>query len=163
MILPGLDGINHINIYSKGQTELGRWLSNFTFHPIKIDDIVFKSIETYWYYLLTNDSKILNTFGYKSKELGKQIMKDKNLPSYFDFNSVKKEEFELKIKNALDTKLKSNKDRLISFGRETLPFAHYYVYGGRKFNAGHDWIIQHLEKRRQFLRETNYARCTELP
>ena len=23
------DGYNHINVYSKGKTELGRWLSNF--------------------------------------------------------------------------------------------------------------------------------------
>ena len=90
MIIKGLDGDTHINIYSKGQTELGKWLSNFTFHPIKIDGIVFKSIETYWYYLLTDDVQILDTFGYKSKELGKEIMKKKNLPNYYDFDLVKK-------------------------------------------------------------------------
>ena len=33
---PSKDGIDHINIYSKGKTELGKYLSNFTYAPIKL-------------------------------------------------------------------------------------------------------------------------------
>ena len=33
MIDPKLDGIEHINIYSKGKTELGRLLTNFAQTP----------------------------------------------------------------------------------------------------------------------------------
>ena len=46
------DGIDHINIYSKGYTKLGRLLSNFTksefTHPIYGH---FMSVEGFWYYI----------------------------------------------------------------------------------------------------------------
>lgn len=30
-----IDGIHHINIYSKGKTEVGKWLSNFSYSLIE--------------------------------------------------------------------------------------------------------------------------------
>jgi len=30
-MIEGIDGETHINIYSKGKTEIGRWLSNFSY------------------------------------------------------------------------------------------------------------------------------------
>ena len=47
---PSTDGIDHINIYSKGKTSLGRWLSNFAKSPIETEDGHFDSIEGYWYW-----------------------------------------------------------------------------------------------------------------
>ena len=50
-IIPTEDGITHINIYSKGQTELGKMLSNFAKFPIQTVDGNFMSVEGYWYFL----------------------------------------------------------------------------------------------------------------
>jgi len=53
------DGLSHINIYSKGMTELGRLLSNFANTPVNTpQDGKFTSIEGYWYWLLgKNDNR----------------------------------------------------------------------------------------------------------
>lgn len=40
------DGIDHINIYSKGKTELGCLLSNFAFSPFTINNDTFPSVES---------------------------------------------------------------------------------------------------------------------
>jgi hypothetical protein len=55
------DGITHINIYSKGKTELGRWLSNFTYHPIETEDGKFDSVEGYW---VINHIDNIRQYGY---------------------------------------------------------------------------------------------------
>ena len=47
MINPQNDGVDHINIYSKGLTELGRFLSNFEHILITTEDGDFNSIEGY--------------------------------------------------------------------------------------------------------------------
>ena len=47
--LPAEDGITHVNVYSRGLTTLGRWLSNFAHCPIETEDGPFASIEGYWY------------------------------------------------------------------------------------------------------------------
>lgn len=167
MIIEGIDGITHINIYSQGKTELGRWLSNFTYFPIEIEGITFNSIETYWYWLITKDDRLLETCGYNSKKLGKQIMKDEEIVHplskdsfYFDKDAEVK--FKKQIKKALDIKLKSNKDKLREFTYSTLLFAHYYIYFKKKVNAGHGWIIDHFEERRKRLKEFNNVRSTEI-
>ena len=41
----GLMGVDFINVYSKGNTNIGKWLSNFTRINITIDDYEVKSIE----------------------------------------------------------------------------------------------------------------------
>ena len=40
-----IDGVHHINVYSKSKTEIGRWLSNFSYSPIQTKDGDFESIE----------------------------------------------------------------------------------------------------------------------
>lgn len=52
---PLMDGIDHINIYSKGKTALGINLSNFARTPFVLKDkfnneIRFSSVESWWYY-----------------------------------------------------------------------------------------------------------------
>ena len=51
ILTPQNDGITHINVYSKGKTTLGRWLTNFAHTPIDTIDGHFESIEGYWYWL----------------------------------------------------------------------------------------------------------------
>jgi hypothetical protein len=53
-INPHKDGIDHINIYSRGKTEVGRQLSNFAHTPFTHKDYgYFNSVEGLWYYLIT--------------------------------------------------------------------------------------------------------------
>jgi hypothetical protein len=148
MEITGVDGVHHINIYSKGKTELGRWLSNFAHSPIDLpEDGHFESIEGYWYWLGTRDERLRTTYGFRAKEIGRQ-----RKPSQ---NPV---DFEERIKRALDTKLKSNLAMLTEFAVSILPFRHYYEWGKppkplRRKDGGYPWIIEHLEARRKLLKE----------
>jgi hypothetical protein len=64
------DGINHINIYSKGKTELGRLLTNFARTPIETPFGHFESGEGYWFWLraskLSNRCPLKNMWGFRS-------------------------------------------------------------------------------------------------
>jgi hypothetical protein len=141
----GIDGVDHINIYSKGETHLGKWLSNFAVSPIVVDGIECRSIEGYWYYLKTGVKECCNYSGFKAKQFGKQY------PAIAD---TKTKEFQEKILKAIDIKLKNPK-MLCLFAQSTLPFTHYYQYGSKKIDAGCEWIIQHLEERRALLKATD--------
>ena len=82
------DGITHINIYSKARTELGKWLSNFSYSPIKIENELFNSIEAYFYWLICKDDRLKLLYGYNAKKLGKEILKsiDREEPVDGNFN-----------------------------------------------------------------------------
>lgn len=79
-INPDEDGITHINVYSKGKTELGQLLSNFAYTPFVHSEYgKFNSIEAFWYYYFTgckhDDLKLL--YGYKAKEKGRKYNNDR--------------------------------------------------------------------------------------
>ncbi len=135
-MVPKEDGYTHINIYSKGQTELGRFLSHFSHSPIEIDGLRFLSVEGYWYWLSARDNSLCGVCGFAAKELGKRLPKVVQL---------EKNEFRQKIYNANWIKIHSDVNKLNSFTLSTLPFTHYYVYGGIAKPAGHDWIVEMWE------------------
>src|SRR5882724_14111 len=99
MIDPKNDGIDHINIYSKGATELGRALSNFAHSPVKLKDGNFASLEGYWYWLLSNkDAKaeiLRKLYGWEAKKAGREL----KIPDYPDYNTSL--EFKEKFKEAM--------------------------------------------------------------
>lgn len=145
MLIDGEDGITHINVYSKGKTEVGRFLSNFSYSPIIIDNLLFNSIEGYWYYIITDNILMCDKYGQHAKMFGK------TLPRINEIDPIK-------IKSAIDIKLKNYINRLNELLTSNLPLAHYYVYNGKKKDAGseYDWIIEHIEYRRQQLK-TKYG------
>lgn len=125
---PSEDGITHINVYSKGKTSLGKWLSNFTRAPITTEDGYFESIEGYWYWLGTNSERkeeLRHVSGWKAKELGRELRGE-------DFQST--DEFKRKICAAIRLKIESNSKMLLSLQETSLPLAHYYVYGENHAN-----------------------------
>ena len=71
------DGINCINIYSKGVTELGRLLSNFARIPIHGNGHIFASVEAWWYWYTTGKvhHHLKNLHGFKAKEEGRKLQK----------------------------------------------------------------------------------------
>lgn len=139
MINPENDGIDHINVYSKGRTELGRWLSNFAWmefeHP---EDGIFQSIEGYWYWLSTKDDKLRRLYGFKAKQYGRSIGGKDWLDD---------EEFKRKIKLALEAKIDHHPRLEQEFVYNKLPLKHYYVYGDKVVEPKEGkWIIEYLEE-----------------
>ena len=152
MIDPEKDGIDHINIYSKGKTELGRFLSNFARAEINTPYGMFESVEGYWYYLLIpkfdiRGEQLKTLSGFKAKQLGKELT-----------NGVDWEESQY----FKDLICKAIKDKIVYngltyyglFKQSTLPFKHYYNYGGKVVNVDRgQWIVEYITKLRKELND----------
>lgn len=116
-----IDGIHHINIYSKGKTEVGRWLTNFAYYPIQTENVWFNSIEGYWYWLTTLNDNLREQHGFSAKKLGKESDKIQELSDKV---------FKDKICKAIDLKLKTNPKWITE--KANLPLKHYYDYGEKE-------------------------------
>ncbi|MBF0379297.1 MAG: hypothetical protein HQK72_17715 [Desulfamplus sp.] len=137
------DGLDHINIYSKGRTELGRYLSNFAYSPIQTQDGGFNSIEGYWYWLDTHNDNLRVLYGFKAKSFGEKLGKT---------ITIDEESFQNKIKNACWIKIHSNDYYLNMFAHSSLPFKHYYVFNGFIKDAGGKWMLEMWETYRTYIK-----------
>jgi len=147
---PEEDGLNHINIYSQGKTDLGKLLSNFYRCEIKTTDGIFNSVEGYWYWLgLLSDNNekdhLRKLSGYDAKKFGEQI---KTKEKRFDPN------FEKKILQAIFQKIFINKNIVIANrNKQGLSLEHYYVYGNKIIDVKNKylWMIDGIEKILNFI------------
>jgi ribosomal protein L25 (general stress protein Ctc) len=142
------DGITHINIYSKGKTLLGRFLSNWYDWPINIPNWGnFRSIEGLIFYLGSNDEHLRVLSGYDAKLYGNSV---ENTDTFLD-----QDEFESIIREAIRIKILSHKTAKEELKRSTLPFKHYYVYKNKVVHAKRKWdfIIDEIELIRKELKE----------
>ncbi|HXQ32489.1 MAG TPA: DUF4326 domain-containing protein [Anaerolineales bacterium] len=117
------DGIDHINIYSKGKTQLGRDLSNFS--EIGFDHPQygrFASVEAFYYFCSTGHqhAHLKTLYGFKAKQEGKLLERVDN-PKLLD-----------EIEEAIKLRFYQNPWLLQQFKVSTLPFKHYYI-GGEGF------------------------------
>lgn len=146
--LPENDGLDHINVYSKGRTELGTFLSNFAYSPIKTEDGYFNSIEGYWYWLSCShtDRDILRKLhGFEAKKKGREL-RGKDWETSLVFKD--------KVKKAIEIKVRSNDVIKQKFVESSLPLTHYYVfYGKTKVPEGSEWIMEFLEELRETLKK----------
>ena len=131
------DGISHINIYSKGRTALGRWMTNFAYTPVILPQGEFNSLEGYWYWLGTRDERLRKLSGFSAKQLGRALP-SKKIPNFQEL-----------IKEAMLIKLNSYPRWKSQFMQSTLPFKHYYVFNNRVVNAGFQWIVDEWERLRK--------------
>lgn len=150
--LPKNEGVDHINVYSKSQLELGRQLTNFAHTPFTCLDGGFESVEGYWYYLVTGgvEPRFKCLFGFKAKEEGKKLLT--SLGNNEDNNIKNSPEFIGKIKSALWFKILQNIDIASALKQSSLPLAHYYWYGKNidkpdniVYLPQYQWIIDELE------------------
>lgn len=117
---PASDGIDHINVYSKGRTNLGRHLSNFSFSPFKVPLLgKFYSVEGFWYWWMTRDDKCRTLWGFQAKEYGKSVPKVHDEPT------------QRLLKIVYKAKLNGNSLLKRAVKESTLNFTHYYVYSGK--------------------------------
>jgi len=151
---PANDGIDHINIYYKGKTSLGKLLSNLAHTPIEIpEDGIFQSVEGYWFWLGTSKriprrESLRDLYGTDARKTGKILC---------DRNYMPTEKFHKKIYIAFAIKVASNKTLHNLLYKSTLPFTHYYVYGNNKIDAGFEWQIECWNKIRQYLKQKDAA------
>lgn len=115
---PNGDGINHINIYSKGRTNLGMLLSPFTFTPFKVDSYGdFNSLEGYYHWVSTGmqHDQFRFVYGLEAKRLGKA------------FPKVPNDKFVEIISSGIHNRLLCNPEILKLLIETELPLTHYYV------------------------------------
>ena len=106
------DGIDHINIYSKGKTLIGRQLSNFAEIPFDHPKHgKFMSVEGYWYWLSCKDDILRKLSGFKAKEYGREIGANDWCDNL---------EFKENIKLAIKSKLEQNPQTFKDFYDSTL-------------------------------------------
>lgn len=146
------DGVDHINIYSKGKTELGRLLTNMSDVPVTIPGIgQFRCMEAYWVYLSTGCMypEVIRMSGFEAKKFGK----DKNK----EYTSL----FQDKIQEALWLRFEQNKELKKQFIDSSLPLKHYYCYADDDRTVtfpAFDWLTNHLELLRD-LYQGNKSSC----
>ncbi len=153
---PKDDGVTHINIYSKGKTELGRLLSNFGHTPFKHPDYgFFSSIEAFWYWLSLGKSNdnLRSLYGYQAKKEGAALRvaleKQGNKPPHID-------NFKAEIKKAILCKIEQNERLSSLLKNSTLPLTHYYVWGDEKdyritYPEKYAWIHEYIADVRDYL------------
>lgn len=147
--LSGVDGVDHINVYSKGKTLTGRWLSHFTFSPFVHPRFGrFFSVEGFWYWRrLAHEpsperEKLRLLFGWKAKQLGRELGGSE------DFDSP---EFRRDIVEAEIAKIQAHPAQAATFASTTLPLVHYYEYPSGRVIGSAQWVIAELEKIRHGL------------
>ena len=156
---PVNDGVDHINIYTKSKTLLGRLLTNLHDCQFTVPGYgTFQSLEGFWYYYLTGcqHEEFHDKRGFDAKKSGKSVRYDR-----IDKEGLTEDQKSV-ILEAIRCKLRQNRDILLALARSDLPFAHYYFYGEPE-NAKvielpqYDWMIEEFERFCNLLKEKNYG------
>ena len=144
------EGVTHINISNRSNTELGRLLVHYTHSPFVHPHYgPFNSMEGLWHYIKTSpeikERDKLRTFaGHRAKELGK------NFPKRQISN------FREQILEANFFKIEQNPRLLELMKASTLPFDHYYLHGEGNVLIRPDgliWLSEGFEEIRSMLKE----------
>lgn len=161
---PLLDGIEHINIYSKGETYLGRSLTNMSNIPFEFNNRKYNSMEGFFfivtgYFLNLPDfkrnseivKKLSSCSCYDAKKIGGKLINHKPIPD------EKFDEFKAIYESALRCKIEQSPRILKELRESSLPFLHYYFYGEKDNakvieNPKHNWMIEIIQKIRTELK-----------
>lgn len=140
MFHPQNDGYDHINVYSRGATKLGRFLSNFAQCDLETEDGKFNSVEGYWYWLGTehpDKDKLRQLHGFEAKKVGRELRGQ---------DWVGGIEFQTKILTAIKYKVDQNYEMKVLLKCNKLPLAHYYVTRGKVIPVVNgQWILDGIE------------------
>lgn len=139
LFTPATDGIDHINVYSRGRTAEGRCLTNFAPTPFTLHGKRFASVEGFYQSMLHDTprerAEIAGLTGSEAKKWGNASSKKPGDPVLtWDGRTVclKDEEFEAEIARALRQKVQENPEVVAALlATEMLPLTHYYVMWGR--------------------------------
>lgn len=138
------DGINCINIYSQGQTALGKSLSNFADCRIDISLGYFRTIEGLIFFLGSFDNSFRIKSGPAAKKDGKRLNRNITLPEDI---------FKGLIIEAMEAKLAKDEGLTEALRDSTLPLVHYYnMHGNKVFIPKWDWQVAEWERIRSELK-----------
>lgn len=148
---PMNDGVDHINIYTKANTALGKWMSNLSFSPFTHPDFgSFLCVEGAWHWFFTgcqyNEFRFKS--GFEARKLADLYKKDKvNLDR--ELTAFEK----MIIQQFIHTKFETYSSKLEEFKQSELPFAHYYYYGDKlkpkvHYLPQYDWLVKFFERYR---------------
>lgn len=141
MINPETDGIDHINVYSKGKTELGRLLSNFAYTPFKYNGVKFASVEGFWYWWITEQDSLKDLYGIRAKTEGRK------------YPPIRLEPRKDQLEVVYYAKLRDNPHIVDLLVESELPLTHYYVYRGKKVPVEkYEWTARLWEEIRKELK-----------
>lgn len=142
LLTPSNDGRTHINVYSKGRTALGRWLSNFAYSPFEHpSDGPFHSVEGYWYWLSCKGhperDDLRKLSGFAAKKRGREL---------HGVDWPDDPEFRNRIKTAIMLKMATRPDMVAKLKATNLPLTHYYVLPRSQIYEvnGSEWILDIL-------------------
>lgn len=152
--LPISDGVDHINVYTKGATSLGKALSNLA--RIELTHPRYgrwPSVENLWYWLSTGkrahlEDEFRQCSPWDAKRIGTPMER------------VKYPEFEQEILEAIEFKIKQNQWLADELKESTLPLTHYFVYGNADAHGNYKvidlseryaWQLNHICTIRQEL------------
>lgn len=148
------DGVTHINVFTRGATELGRLLTNPAYSPFRHPLYgEFDSVEGLWFWLKTGRcNDFLRTLsGVQARTVGKGLQEV--------FCKSFKEDVTLGIKQ----KIAQNTRIIDLITKSDLPFTHYYWFGDknnpviRMPKPGNEWVIDVIEEVRTQLKEVIYV------
>lgn len=159
---PENDGLDHINVYSRARSELGRRLSNWSQadggRMIETQDGPFQTVEGYWFWLGIDNGlgsareELRRMDGARAKRVGPEL---RTQAPAGDVQSPSSREFREKIFHALisKTELSPQIQKLLSSSK--LPFCHYYVFGtpGKVVRGDAQWVISLWDQIRNSLSE----------
>lgn len=142
-----LDGVEYINIYLHGKTELGQMLAHFYKSPFLHPYFgSFNSMEGFWHYIKTQekDDRLRVMTGPEARKLGKTLTRHyiKN------FHDV--------ITAANFYKIEQNEKLKKLFVESTLPFDYYYLFGPGQVlvrPTGGEWLLESFTKIRTMMKE----------
>ncbi|QFG06627.1 hypothetical protein HWC59_gp04 [Proteus phage Myduc] len=155
--IPANDGKDHINIYTKGKTELGRMLSNLYDCKFEVPGYGrFNSLEGFWYYYLTGCrfEELKGMGGFKAKSFGRTKCQyridDEEIGVVGEHREV--------ILEAIRCKLRQNRNILKLLTESTLPLSHYYAKPNREFSTHYNiakfvWQVEEFERLRNIMRK----------
>lgn len=144
---PSEDGKTHLNVYSKGRTEVGRFLTNLAHtpfeHPIWGP---FQSVEGFWYWYFSpkRSDKLRELHGVEAKMVGRVLSKRKDNKDGFAITPIQKSV----IREVIRFKVRKYPEMWPAIARtEGLPFVHYYVVPGGgiiDMTEKYQWVMDEL-------------------
>lgn len=151
---PLLEGITHINVYTKSKFSLGKGLSNLANIGFDIDEQHFQSLEGFWYWNITGKRYdfFKNMTGFEAKKKGLVLCEEGSAITNSDDPAFQEE-----IKRAIRAKIKQNPELLTELIKSTLPLKHYYYHQGTKNilafkitdKSKYQWQLDEMERIRE--------------
>lgn len=153
----GVDGVDHINIHNKAETELGKFLDMNSYSPFVHPDAGnFHSVGGLWHYIQTRpvmeEFRILSGARVRAqaKKMKEEAKHNPNAPRHTPVKG-----FRTIIADAMWHKVTQNANAVRMMAETSLPFEHYFTQGDlgiRQYPSEGYWICAAYEEIRRVIK-----------